>query len=72
MARRRKHWGWGFEDEQPSHPEIEGAAASIRDHLAAAASVIDRIAPLEGPPDLAMWVWHLSELKRIAEQMGAP
>ena len=50
----------------------EPDSASIRDHLAAAASAIDRIAPLEGPPDLAMWVWHLSELKRIAEQMGAP
>ena len=49
----------------------EPDSASIRDHLAAA-SAIDRIAPLEGPPDLAMWVWHLSELKRIAEQMGAP
>lgn len=47
-------------------------STSIRDHLAAAASAIDRIAPLEGPPDLAMWVWHLSELQRIAEQMGAP
>lgn len=52
------------------HDEPDGA--SIRDHLAAAASAIDRIAPLEGPPDLAMWVWHLAELQRIAEQMAAP
>lgn len=50
----------------------EPGGTSIRDHLAAAASAIDRIAPLEGPPDLAMWVWHLAELQRIAEQMGAP
>lgn len=50
----------------------EPDSTSIRDHLAAAASAIDSIAPLEGPPDLAMWVWHLSELQRIAEQMGAP
>ena len=55
---------WHGHDEPDSTP--------IRDHLAAAASAIDRIAPLAGPPDLAMWVWHLSELKRIAEQMGAP
>lgn len=50
----------------------EPDSTSIRDHLAAAASAIDRITPLEGPTDLAMWVWHLSELQRIAEQMGAP
>jgi hypothetical protein len=51
------------------HDEPDGA--SIRDHLAAAASAIDRIAPLEGPPDRAMWVWHLSELQRLAEQLVA-
>jgi len=33
MARRRKHWGWGFEDEQPSADEQRGAAATIAAHL---------------------------------------
>ena len=60
----------GLDPMRLGHDEPD--SASIRDHLAAAASAIDRIAPLEGPPDLAMWVWHLSELQRIAEQMGAP
>ncbi len=26
MDRRRKHWGWGYEDEQPSPDELRGAA----------------------------------------------
>ena len=29
MARRRKHWGWGFEDEQPSADEVRAAAVGI-------------------------------------------
>jgi alkyldihydroxyacetonephosphate synthase len=26
VERRRKHWGWGYEDEQPSPEEVRGAA----------------------------------------------
>jgi alkyldihydroxyacetonephosphate synthase len=26
VDRRRKHWGWGYEDEQPSPEEVRGAA----------------------------------------------
>jgi alkyldihydroxyacetonephosphate synthase len=32
-VRRRKHWGWGYEDQQPSHHEVREAAAGIRSHL---------------------------------------
>ncbi|HEU5143144.1 MAG TPA: hypothetical protein VFU04_08315 [Solirubrobacterales bacterium] len=28
-ARRRKHWGWGYEDQQPSRAELEEAAKGI-------------------------------------------
>src|SRR5437667_12812726 len=31
--RRRKHWGWGYEDQQPSHEEVRAAAAGIAEHL---------------------------------------
>ncbi len=31
--RRRKHWGWGFEDTQPSPEEIRAAAAGLAAHL---------------------------------------
>ena len=32
-ARRLKFWGWGYEDQQPSHDEVREAAAGIRGHL---------------------------------------
>jgi len=31
--RRRKHWGWGFEDEQPSREEVRAAAGGLATHL---------------------------------------
>src|SRR5262249_47469114 len=31
--RRLKHWGWGYEDEQPSHQEVTEAAALITGRL---------------------------------------
>jgi alkyldihydroxyacetonephosphate synthase len=33
MARRLKHWGWGYEDEQPSAQELHGAAEFLRGRL---------------------------------------
>ena len=31
--RRRKHWGWGFEDQQPTPAEVREAAAGLATHL---------------------------------------
>ncbi len=31
--RRRKHWGWGFEDQAPSREELKQAAAGIRERF---------------------------------------
>jgi alkyldihydroxyacetonephosphate synthase len=33
VPRRRKHWGWGFEDEQPGAAELRDAAAGLAAHL---------------------------------------
>jgi alkyldihydroxyacetonephosphate synthase len=46
-TRRRKHWGWGFEDEQPSHSEVRQAATAIRDHLGFGAGEVERPVALE-------------------------
>ena len=33
MSRRLKHWGWGYEDEQPSPEELRGAAEFLVQRL---------------------------------------
>jgi alkyldihydroxyacetonephosphate synthase len=33
FVRRRKHWGWGYEDQQPSHEQVQQGASGIRSHL---------------------------------------
>jgi alkyldihydroxyacetonephosphate synthase len=32
-VRRRKHWGWGYEDQQPTPEQVREAGAGIRSHL---------------------------------------
>jgi alkyldihydroxyacetonephosphate synthase len=32
-VRRRKHWGWGYEDEQPSPADVRATAAGLAAHL---------------------------------------
>ena len=64
MAERRlKHWGWGFEDQQPSHDEVVAAAEGIRSHLGFGEGEVERPVALddvelrapriEPPPSLA-------------------
>jgi alkyldihydroxyacetonephosphate synthase len=31
--RRRKHWGWGYEDEEPGPDELRATVAGLADHL---------------------------------------
>ena len=45
--RRLKHWGWGFEDQQPSHEHVEAAAAGAREQLGFEAAEVERPARLE-------------------------
>ncbi len=33
MSRRRKHWGWGYEDQQPSRVALEASAATLAERL---------------------------------------
>ncbi len=51
--RRRKHWGWGYEDQQPSPEELRQAVAGIRSHLGfepAEAEPAVALADVELPP----------------------
>ncbi len=48
MAERRlKHWGWGYEDQQPSHDEVVAAAQGIRAHLGFGEGEVERPVALE-------------------------
>ena len=40
---------------------------SIHEQLQAALDTLDEIHPLDGPPDLPMWAWHVADLVRIAK-----
>ena len=46
-GRRRKFWGWGFEDEQPPHAEVEATAAAAREHLGFGPSEVERPVALD-------------------------
>jgi alkyldihydroxyacetonephosphate synthase len=46
-ARRRKHWGWGFEDEQPSPGELRAAADGLAAHLGFPPAEIERPVSLD-------------------------
>jgi alkyldihydroxyacetonephosphate synthase len=59
MARRLKHWGWGYEDEQPSLADLAAAAAGIRAHLGFGAEEPEAPVPL-------------SEVSLAAPRLAAP
>ena len=46
-ARRLKHWGWGYEDQQPPQEQVEQMAAASREHLGFGAQVVEAPVPIE-------------------------
>jgi hypothetical protein len=49
----------------------DGRASSVVTELRAALDALDRISPADGPPDLQVWAWHVSELLRLAGEAEA-
>ncbi len=47
MARRRNHWGWGYEDERPATDEVRAAAAGIAPLLGFGETEVEEPVPLE-------------------------
>jgi alkyldihydroxyacetonephosphate synthase len=47
LARRLKHWGWGFEDQQPSTDQVAGIASALTDRLGFEVDEIEEPVPLE-------------------------
>ena len=46
-ARRLKHWGWGYEDQQPPHEEVLATAGGIWEHLGFPPGEVERPVPLD-------------------------
>ena len=46
-TRRRKHWGWGWEDQQPDRAGLEGIAKSIHERLGFEIDRVEEPVPLE-------------------------
>lgn len=52
-ARRRKFWGWGFEDQQPPHEQVVEMGRAARAHLGFSPDEVERparVEDLELPP----------------------
>jgi len=47
MSRRLKHWGWGYEDQQPPYEQVREAALGLRAHLGFGEAEVERPVPLE-------------------------
>jgi alkyldihydroxyacetonephosphate synthase len=78
-ARRLKHWGWGFEDQQPSKDQVEGLAGALADQLGFTVEEIEEPVPLQAvelPEPRLKAPKHLAEMfsndryDRIAHALG--
>jgi alkyldihydroxyacetonephosphate synthase len=45
--RRRKHWGWGFEDQQPTPAQVRASAGELAAHLGIELDRVEDPVPLE-------------------------
>ena len=79
MTRRRKHWGWGFEDQQPPHEQVEAAAAGARAHLGLPPAEVERPVPLDSielaparldPPDSLAHICATDRYARVTHSYG--
>jgi alkyldihydroxyacetonephosphate synthase len=67
VERRLKHWGWGYEERQPSREQLEAALPGIRERLGFGADEVEEPVPLEAielPPPRARPPAALEEICR--------
>ena len=77
-TRRRKHWGWGYEDEQPSTDEVRATAGAIVDVLGMGSTDVEEPAPLPElpaprvapPPGPLAAVWDTTAHARATHAWG--
>jgi alkyldihydroxyacetonephosphate synthase len=77
-ARRRKHWGWGFEDQQPSLEDLKATAPGIHERLGfggepeepVPVDAIDLPRPRLEPPTTLAGIFSDDPHDRISHALG--
>ncbi len=78
-TRRRKHWGWGFEDQQPSREQAEGIARAVTDRLGFGVEEVEEAVPLDtielpgsrlAPPKELAEMFSAGRYDRVAHALG--
>ena len=67
-TRRRKHWGWGYEDQQPDRAALEATAKAIHERLGFEVEEIEEPVPLD---EISLREPRLKPPKRFAEMFSA-
>jgi alkyldihydroxyacetonephosphate synthase len=67
-TRRPKHWGWGYEDQQPPRDQVEGIARAVTDRLGFEVDQIEDPVPLEA---VELPEPRLKPPKELAEMFSA-
>ena len=80
MSRRLKHWGWGYEDQQPAPEAVREIALGLRAHLGFGDAEIDQPVPLEqvdlraprlDPPATLEGIAAVDDYARASHALGA-
>ncbi len=78
-TRRLKHWGWGYEDQQPPRDQVEGIASAVTDRLGFEVDEIEEPVPLDAvelpeprlrPPKRFAEMFSADRYDRIAHSLG--
>ena len=78
-TRRLKHWGWGFEDQQPPRDQVEGIAKAVTERLGFRVDEIEEPVPLDSvelresrlrPPKRFAEMFSDDRYDRIAHSLG--
>ncbi len=79
MARRLKHWGWGYEDQQPSDDELRAIATTVTEQLGfgstepeqpVALEAVTLPAPRLGAPGHLREICHTDTYERALHTYG--
>ena len=78
-TRRLKHWGWGYEDQQPPREQVEGIARAVTDRLGFEVDEIEEPVPLDAvelpeprikPPKRFAEMFSSDRYDRVAHSLG--